>query len=153
MGRLFLDFFSDESNHVYICKRCLSNSPSRTKTVHLASSNDLVSKSLHSRNGPAYLFRDVVNVFLGPTHEREMQTGIFAVQDVFCKSCSNLIGWRYERSYEDSEKYKENAVALEKLQLANVHPISLNDSGSFLTETMRSNDTPGRVITESRVSI
>lgn len=44
MGRLFLDFFSSESCHVYVCKCCLSNHPGRTKTVHLASSTDLVSK-------------------------------------------------------------------------------------------------------------
>lgn len=94
-----------------------------------------------------------MNVVLGPIHEREMQTEMFAVQDVFCKSCSNLIGWRYERSYGDSEKYKENTVALEKSQLANLHPISLSDSRSFLTETMTSNDMPGRVIPESRIQI
>ena len=88
------------------------------KLSMLLTANKFAVQGLHSRNGPAYLFTDVVNVFLGPNYEREMQTGMFVIQDVFCKSCSNLIGWKYERSYEDSEKYKENTVALERLQLS-----------------------------------
>ena len=30
--------------------------------------------------------------------------------DVFCVSCCNCVGWRYEFAFEKSQKYKENKV-------------------------------------------
>jgi len=30
--------------------------------------------------------------------------------DVFCVSCANCVGWRYEFAFEKSQKYKENKV-------------------------------------------
>lgn len=45
---------------------------------------------------------------------REMLTGRHIVRDVYCKNCDTKLGWIYEFAMEDSERYKEGRVILEK---------------------------------------
>ena len=33
-------------------------------------------------------------------------TGLHDVADIFCKCCKHMVGWKYERAYEKSQKYK-----------------------------------------------
>lgn len=52
-------------------------------------------QQFHSRNGKAYLFNVVVNVFPGPKEERLMTTGLHTVSDIHCTSCMQVLGWKY----------------------------------------------------------
>lgn len=45
-------------------------------------------------------------------------TGLHTVADVFCADCGEMLGWKYERAYEESEKYKEGKTVLEKFKIA-----------------------------------
>ena len=47
------------------------------------------------------------------------QTVIFHVQvsDIYCNCCDCYLGWRYEEAFEQSQKYKENKVVLEKARM------------------------------------
>ena len=49
-----------------------------------------------------------------------MTTGIHVVRDLFCVSCSTILGWRYELAHEDREKYKEGKYILERIQLVDL---------------------------------
>ncbi|KMT04405.1 hypothetical protein BVRB_8g184760 [Beta vulgaris subsp. vulgaris] len=106
MGRLFIE--SLPGPKIYRCKCC---------KVDSASPDDIVSKDFYGRFGKAYLFRSVVNVCVGPTEERRLTSGLHAVNDIYCSSCQQILGWKYEKAYEESEKYKEGMYILEKAMI------------------------------------
>ena len=106
MGRPFLEYLD---GHLYMCKSC---------KAHLARVESIVSRSFHSRYGRAYLFDDVVNVsWRSEAEERFMTTGKHMVHDVHCNKCLRVVGWRYERAFEESQKYKEGKFVLERAKL------------------------------------
>jgi len=105
MGRLYL---IQLDGRVYSCKFCRS---------HLAQSDELVSRAFHCRHGKAYLFNTVVNVSLGPQEDRLMTTGKHTVADIFCNSCQQVVGWKYELAFEKSQKYKEGKFILERAKM------------------------------------
>ncbi|KAM1142306.1 hypothetical protein ACFX19_042849 [Malus domestica] len=43
-----------------------------------------------------------------------MLTGLHNVADIHCGDCHEVLGWKYERVYEASHKYKEGKLVLEK---------------------------------------
>merc|ERR1712157_208238 len=112
--------------HVYSCKHC---------RMHLAHVEELVSKSFHCRHGKAYLFNMVVNVHEGPKEDRLMTTGLHTVADIHCKSCMQIVGWKYEEAFEKSQKYKEGKFILERAKMTDVDTteeaeLSYGDDGS-----------------------
>ena len=92
----------------YLCAHCLA---------HLADHDDLISKSFQGSQGRAYLFNKVVNVGTGPAEERFLLTGLHAVADICCESCKATIGWKYEKAFEGSQKYKEGKFIIELIHL------------------------------------
>ena len=44
--------------------------------------------------------------------ERNMTTGRHIVRDIICKQCNETVGWKYDKAYEASEKYKEGKYIL-----------------------------------------
>jgi hypothetical protein len=54
-----------------------------------------VLQQFHSKNGPAWLFGQVINVVPGPREERLMTTGMHVVSDISCTKCCALLGWKY----------------------------------------------------------
>ncbi|XP_061351669.1 protein yippee-like [Gastrolobium bilobum] len=106
MGRLFVVHLEGK---VYSCKHC---------RTHLALSEDIVSKSFHSRHGKAYLFSKVVNVSTGELEDRHMITGMHTVADIFCVGCGSIVGWKYETAHEKGQKYKEGKSVLERFKLS-----------------------------------
>ncbi|KAJ0980114.1 hypothetical protein J5N97_008369 [Dioscorea zingiberensis] len=102
MGLLFLE--SLPGPKIYKCSRC---------KAHSASHDAIMSKDFHGSYGPAYLFKSVVNICLGPIEERQLSTGLHIVNDIYCCSCQQLLGWRYEKAYEENQKYKEGKYILE----------------------------------------
>uniref|UniRef100_A0A8D8Y4I4 Protein yippee-like n=1 Tax=Cacopsylla melanoneura TaxID=428564 RepID=A0A8D8Y4I4_9HEMI len=107
--------------------------------AHLASHDELISKSFQGSQGRAYLFNSVVNVGCGPAEERVLHTGLHAVAniyckietisfmcyrvnvgcvthavaDIYCESCKTTLGWKYEQAFESSQKYKEGKYIIE----------------------------------------
>ncbi|KAG7668973.1 hypothetical protein Ndes2437B_g06707 [Nannochloris sp. 'desiccata'] len=118
MGRLFVEYLPE--GRKYACKECLAGCSVGHSVVHLAAVSDLLSKSFHSRQGPAYLFTNAVNVTLGSPEERDMTTGKHIVRDLYCIACGTNLGWRYELAHEEREKYKEGKYILERLQLVDL---------------------------------
>eukprot|EP01122_Echinamoeba_exundans_P014084 TRINITY_DN6307_c0_g1_i1.p2 TRINITY_DN6307_c0_g1~~TRINITY_DN6307_c0_g1_i1.p2 ORF type:complete len:114 (+),score=17.14 TRINITY_DN6307_c0_g1_i1:424-765(+) len=106
MGRLFLLYLS--SKRIYLCATC---------EVHLSTYDDIESKAFQGRHGKAYLFRKVVNIMVGAVEKRMLRTGAHQVADIHCKSCQELLGWKYEIAYEEDQKYKEGKFILEKAKI------------------------------------
>jgi len=49
-----------------------------------------------------------------------MTTGRHIVRDIQCRQCKEVVGWKYDKAYESSEKYKEGKFILEHELLCNV---------------------------------
>ncbi|CAN6299633.1 unnamed protein product [Urochloa humidicola] len=98
---------------VFQCRRC---------RLDAASTGDLLSKEFNGRNGRGYLFHGVVNITLGPNEVREFTTGCHTVNDIYCICCQEIIGWRYEKAYEESQKYKEGKFILERTLMCKEAP-------------------------------
>jgi hypothetical protein len=105
MGRPFLEYLD---GRIYTCTSC---------KAHLARYDKIVSRSFYSKHGKAYLFDEVVNVSCGPKEDRHMTTGVHTVNDIHCNKCLQIVGWRYERAFEESQKYKEGKYILERAML------------------------------------
>ncbi|KAF2422845.1 yippee [Tothia fuscella] len=99
------------SSKIYGCKTC---------KTHLANHDDIISRNFRGQHGKAYLFDNVVNIGQGEPGERNMTTGRHIVCDIYCKQCKETVGWKYDKAFETSEKYKENKFILEAELLCQV---------------------------------
>ena len=72
---------------------------------------------LQGRNGRAFLFSHSMNITVGPKEDRHLLTGLHTVADIYCADCRQVLGWKYERAYEASQKYKEGKFILEKAKI------------------------------------
>jgi hypothetical protein len=59
----------------------------------------------------------VINILIGPKEDRQLMTGLHTVADVYCSKCHEVLGWKYERAYEATQKYKEGKYILEKSKI------------------------------------
>ncbi|KAG5122728.1 hypothetical protein JHK84_041068 [Glycine max] len=69
---------------------------------------------MDGRYGRGFLFSHAMNIVVGPKEDRHLMTGLHTVADVYCGDCREVLGWKYERAYEASQKYKEGKFILEK---------------------------------------
>eukprot|EP00245_Coleochaete_scutata_P008530 TRINITY_DN2620_c0_g3_i1.p1 TRINITY_DN2620_c0_g3~~TRINITY_DN2620_c0_g3_i1.p1 ORF type:complete len:112 (+),score=16.85 TRINITY_DN2620_c0_g3_i1:160-495(+) len=106
MGRLFKQYLS--GSRIYCCCNC---------RAHSADHDEIVSKAFQGRHGRAYLFNNVVNVSVGPKEDRLLITGLHTVADIYCSCCQEVLGWKYEKAYEEAQKYKEGKFILEKAKV------------------------------------
>jgi len=93
---------------IYSCCHC---------RAHLASHDEIISKSFQGHHGRAYLFNNLINVSEGPKEERILITGLHTVCDIYCNVCQAVLGWKYEEAFEESQKYKEGKFIVEKLRM------------------------------------
>jgi hypothetical protein len=77
-------------------------------------------QNFRGQHGKAYLFDNVVNVTESEPNERGMTTGRHIVRDIHCRQCKETVGWKYDKAYEASEKYKEGKFILEAELLCTV---------------------------------
>ncbi|KAG6579310.1 Protein yippee-like protein, partial [Cucurbita argyrosperma subsp. sororia] len=84
---------------------------------HVALHDDIISKAFQGRHGRAFLFSHAMNITVGPKEDRHLMTGLHTVADVHCVDCREVLGWKYERAYEASQKYKEGKFILEKSKI------------------------------------
>lgn len=99
------------SSRIYGCKNC---------KTHLSNHDDILSRNFRGQHGKAYLFDSVVNVTESDPNERNMTTGRHIVRDIQCRQCKETVGWKYDKAYETSEKYKEGKFILEAELLCTV---------------------------------
>lgn len=69
------------------------------------------------RHGRAFLFFHAMNITVGAKEDRQLITGLHTVADIYCGDCHDVLGWKYERAYETSQKYKEGKFILEKSKI------------------------------------
>ena len=79
------------------------------------------SQNFRGQHGKAFLFGAVVNVAQADATERNMTTGRHIVRDITCRQCKETVGWKYDKAYETSEKYKEGKYILEAELLCTVY--------------------------------
>ncbi|XP_047308312.1 protein yippee-like At5g53940 isoform X2 [Impatiens glandulifera] len=106
MGRVFLVQIEGKS---YRCKCC--SSP-------LAVADDILSRTFSCGHGTAYLFNNAVNVTVGPGEERVMLSGTHTVADIYCCNCGQILGWKYMKAQDKSQKYKEGKFVLERWRIS-----------------------------------
>ncbi|KAF1834383.1 yippee-domain-containing protein [Decorospora gaudefroyi] len=99
------------SSCIYGCKNC---------KTHLSNRDDILSRNFRGQHGKAYLFDSVVNITESDPNERNMTTGRHIVRDIHCRQCKETVGWKYDKAYEASEKYKEGKFILEAELLCTV---------------------------------
>jgi len=109
MGMTHLEFLYGA--RIYGCKNC---------NAHFATIESMVSKAFQGQHGRAYLFAGVVNIREGEANERQMTTGVHIVRDIFCVKCDEQVGWKYDRAYEASQRYKEGKFILEREMIKTV---------------------------------
>ncbi|CAD8095042.1 unnamed protein product [Paramecium sonneborni] len=109
MGRIIIEYL--EGQKIYACKKC---------NVHLSKSNYLFSKQFTGTSGTAFLFDKGVNYLTGKPEEKRLRTGLHTTQNIICIKCQTYLGWKYLYAYEQSEKYKEGKIILEKLFLSKI---------------------------------
>jgi hypothetical protein len=78
-------------------------------------------QNFRGQHGKAYLFNAVVNIETGDASERNMTTGRHVVRDISCRVCNEVVGWKYDKAYEATEKYKEGKFILEAELLCTVN--------------------------------
>ncbi|GFU01584.1 protein yippee-like B0546.4 [Nephila pilipes] len=89
---------------IYKCVKC---------GTYLTHRGKLVSTRFTSSNGPAWLFKEVVNVHHDNAVSKNMVTGRHIVRNVYCNSCSEQLGWFYEMTFTSGQEYKEASTILE----------------------------------------
>ena len=103
MGRVFLNHLGGAK--LVLCAKC--ETPLTNKT-------ELMSTRFTGATGKAFLFKKVVNLVYSEVEDRVMMTGRHMVRDVSCKNCAARLGWMYEFATEDTQRYKEGRVILER---------------------------------------
>ncbi|CAH8834759.1 unnamed protein product [Trichobilharzia szidati] len=107
-GKFQTYFPFEKDSMTYSCLHC---------RAHLARHDDLISKSFQGSQGRAYLFNQAVNVRCAEAKQRVLLTGLHFVADIFCACCDTALGWKYERAFEPSQRYKEGKVIIELVHL------------------------------------
>ncbi|KAI9339286.1 yippee zinc-binding/DNA-binding /Mis18, centromere assembly-domain-containing protein [Obelidium mucronatum] len=87
-----------------VCAQC---------ATHLTTTQDLISKAFQGSRGKAHLYNRAINICLGEPETRTMTTGIHIVRDISCKCCRSVVGWKYDKAFEESQRYKEGRFIIE----------------------------------------
>jgi hypothetical protein len=58
-----------------------------------------------------------MNIKVGQKEDRQLMTGLYTVADVYCCECNEVLGFKYERAYEETQKYKERKYFIEESKI------------------------------------
>ncbi|VDQ08705.1 unnamed protein product [Trichobilharzia regenti] len=106
MGRIFIEHMG--GSRVINCQFC---------ETPLTNRSEILSTRFTGATGRAFLFNRVVNIVhsdIQVCSDRVMLTGRHLVRDVVCIKCNTKLGWMYEHAMEESQRYKEGKVILER---------------------------------------
>ncbi|XP_069739691.1 protein yippee-like 5 isoform X1 [Narcine bancroftii] len=118
MGRIFLDHIG--GTRLFSCANCDTILTNRSELISTrftgATGRAFLFNKVCGNGGgwEVFLFNKVVNLQYSEVQDRVMLTGRHMVRDVSCKNCSSKLGWIYEFATEDSQRYKEGRVILER---------------------------------------
>ncbi|KAL3672459.1 hypothetical protein V7S43_001758 [Phytophthora oleae] len=94
-----------EGMHAYRCADCGNV---------VADRDDVISKTFFGRTGKAFLMNNMYNIRVGPARNRYLMTGMHTIADVLCSQCGFVLGWKYVKAMESSQKYKEGKFIMEQ---------------------------------------
>ncbi|KAL0542503.1 hypothetical protein IC582_022617 [Cucumis melo] len=100
---------AEYSNPTYSCRNCRNP---------LASGAHLLSKSFLAKSGKAFLFSEAKNIVEGPKEQKQLITGIFKTTEIHCNICGQVLGWKYLKAYDLSQKYKEGKFIIETAKIS-----------------------------------
>lgn len=134
MGRIFLDHIG--GTRLFSCANCDTILTNRSELISTRFTGATGRAFLFNKVQRSYLFYSllshqthykinymlysvsqppqVVNLQYSEVQDRVMLTGRHMVRDVSCKNCNSKLGWIYEFATEDSQRYKEGRVILER---------------------------------------
>jgi len=119
MGRIFLDHMG--GSRLFSCVSCDAN---------LTNRSELISTRFTGATGRAFLFNKVVNLSFSDIQDRVMLTGRHMVRDISCKNCDAKLGWIYEFATEESQRYKEGRVILERALVRETEGFAEDDTSA-----------------------
>lgn len=59
-----------------------------------------------------------MNIVEGPKMDKQLISGIHMVGNVYCCECTEILGWKYHKVYEERHKYKEGKIVFKKSKIA-----------------------------------
>lgn len=124
MGRIFLDHMG--GGRLFSCVSCDAN---------LTNRSELISTRFTGATGRAFLFNKVVNLSFSDIQDRVMLTGRHMVRDISCKNCEAKLGWIYEFATEESQRYKEGRVILERALVRETEGFANDDTSAAADAT------------------
>lgn len=127
MGRIFLSHLG--GSRIFLCAQC---------EAPLTNRSELISTRFTGATGRAFLFNRVVNLSFSEVQDRIMLTGRHMVRDVSCKSCDSKLGWIYEFATEETQRYKEGRVILERALVTEIESFDDGPSPSPASSTVPS---------------
>lgn len=115
--------YLNDCRSYYSCLHCRN---------HLANHDHLVSRTFFGSHGRAHLFDKVVNVTCGTTEIRDLITGQHLVCDISCSRCNTRLGWKYQKAFLESQRYKEGKFVIELAHVIRENNyLEYNESESF----------------------
>uniref|UniRef100_M4C1Z5 Yippee domain-containing protein n=1 Tax=Hyaloperonospora arabidopsidis (strain Emoy2) TaxID=559515 RepID=M4C1Z5_HYAAE len=93
-----------EDMHAFRCAECGNM---------VADHNDIIAKTFFGRTGKAFLMDNMYNVHIGSSRKCYLRTGFHSIADVLCGQCDFVLGWKYIKAMESSQKYKEGKYIME----------------------------------------
>merc|ERR1712228_562286 len=100
MGRIYLEHLG--GSKLFVCTEC---------DTFISNNNEYFSKIARGPKGSSYCFKKVVNVTYSEKTEKNYQ---HFTKDVYCKVCSTKLGVFYEFVPNESIRYLEGKIILEK---------------------------------------
>ncbi|KAF7315638.1 Yippee domain-containing protein [Mycena indigotica] len=84
--------------------------------------SDSCRRTFRGFSGKASLFTETYNVIILAPKVQLMQTGAHLLAELNCVNCSQYLGYKIVRAFEQSEKWKESVFLLELAELKNLPP-------------------------------
>ena len=81
--------------------------------MYFTNMDEVLSKKFTGTTGEAYLFSLVRNVRFGTSKMRDMLSGRYRISNLYCISCHQNVGWRYDMASKEDQAYKLNKFVLE----------------------------------------
>merc|ERR1712228_93694 len=100
MGRIYLEHLG--GSKLFVCAEC---------DTFISNNNEIFSKNTRGPKGSSYCFKKVVNVTYSEKTEKNYQ---HFTKDVYCKVCSTKLGVFYEFVPNETIRYLEGKIILEK---------------------------------------
>ena len=92
MGRLFFQTLDIQTETKCVCKTC--------SNVLCYMDLDIIRSDYQCQSGKALFAANVINVIEGNKMQKHFISGHYTIQDIYCKKCLTIIGWKYLEARE-----------------------------------------------------